>query len=551
MNKAIRAQTFEFLMQWRYRWWTENGDLAFDHAAWELTDSYKNEYDLPPLAHDAPQNIGGLLDSLRENNGILDDRTALTKRALDASLLTERVGYFAPIRRPIFWSLPYKMERMDPRSSIDQTFVYDQDRTDLKTLRKPLLSALDAAARRVPGDTWIIAQRVRMHVDQGELTQAIAATRECKGPPWWCLALRGYIWYTASDMPRASAVFDSTLRVAPDSVVCAWNDVSMLLIPAAAQLYRRMSCAEQAPIDARVWWLATPLFLEPGNARRADHYGRVMLVALHTMVDSVDGVFDYRNRPGMYEGSSLLERTPIQQLIIRYGFPVTSRGCNPSTCKDAKHQGQNYARPPRRGMPPVQKPRRFDTKEIYLGDYARYAWVGPQYHTLPSWAAVVNPFSSTDVDWTLGPHYLDAHNWDTTGWTPPEFYSRPEGPLFALPTQVAFLRRDQTAMIAAAAEWDTSATFRPPPTTALFGLAVTHGPADPVRAVASHAAGRAPPPIFTPIPSEPAVLGVEMIPTAGAVDGIFMPLPAPVRRRLPPPPPLSSLPRGDRILRAS
>ncbi len=527
LNAKVHEETFVYLMNWRWDWWDTEGSLALDKERWAIAP------DVPDL---------GTMPSLAAGNAVAPDRGANTLRA---ALSTQTVQQTAD------WVWPRTaIPLVDPRLNVDLIFP-DDVRQDVEKERKPLLAQLDAAAKRLPGDGSIAAQRVRMHVDQGEPTQALTATRECKAARWWCLALRGFVWYSMGDTPRANAVFDSTLRVAPDSVKCVWNDVSLLLPAADAAEYETHSCADRAELTARIWWLADPLFLTPGNERKVEHYGRRMLLDLHTMVDSVDGLFDYRDR---VRDDGVHQR--IQNEIIRYGFPTTGRGCN-MVCKEGPTSAwRRFVRgptaprpargragsttPPPTVPPPVQKWRRFDTKETYLGTYANVAWIGPQYHTIPSWAAINDPLHATDSDWSLSPPFSSRDNWDVSWW-PTEFYARDEGPLFNLPTQVAFFRRAKTALIAAAAQWDTASTFRKPPGSARFGIAMSSGPYDTMRVIAGTVSGAKPPPVLSPISSNPMLLGVEMIPAGGGGDGAA----SRTRFGITPPAPLSQLAAGD------
>jgi hypothetical protein len=40
--------------------------------------------------------------------------------------------------------------------------------------------------------------------------------------------------------------------------------------------YRETACQEWAEVEARLWWLADPLYLRPGNDRYTEHRSRVV-----------------------------------------------------------------------------------------------------------------------------------------------------------------------------------------------------------------------------------------------------------------------------------
>src|SRR5205814_7920467 len=57
--------------------------------------------------------------------------------------------------------------------------------------------------------------------------------------------------------------------------------------------------------DARIWWVADPLFMIPGNERRTEHYSRV----LHTLLQE-----NSVNTYGSSWGGDLAE------LVLRFGW---------------------------------------------------------------------------------------------------------------------------------------------------------------------------------------------------------------------------------------
>jgi hypothetical protein len=66
-----------------------------------------------------------------------------------------------------------------------------------------------------------------------------------------------------------------------------------------------MTCAEREAADARIWWVADPLYMTPGNERRTEHFSRV----LHTVLQE-----DAANTYGSKWGGDLAE------LILRFGW---------------------------------------------------------------------------------------------------------------------------------------------------------------------------------------------------------------------------------------
>ncbi|HTR79720.1 MAG TPA: hypothetical protein VMH39_16505, partial [Gemmatimonadaceae bacterium] len=289
--------------------------------------------------------------------------------------------------------------------------------------------------------------------------------------------------------------------------LCRWDDLSPLLLYTARAAYTTMSCAQREDVNQRIWWLADPLYLEPGNERRSEQYAREMVAALHAGND-VDERFDMRDD---YEGPA------VRELVLRYGWPASFPV-------------------PFRTTPPGWS--RFDTHDVHLGlGGIQIRYWGPQYHTFADWSAVLDPVHSKPGDWDLGPEREDSVVWDFSWWAP-EFYDRVEGPLVDLSTQIAFLRRDATAVVAAAMEWGIDPAILAPPRVAAVGVITAGNAREQPHIVGATMDGAHPRAILTPIESRPLLLGVEMVPKndSGAAGR--------TRFGVAPPPPLRALARN-------
>jgi len=86
---------------------------------------------------------------------------------------------------------------------------------------------------------------------------------------------------------------------------CHWMNLSPLLDDEIRGTYRKMSCAQREAINARIWWVADPLFMVAGNERRTEHFSRVLQTALQS---------DAANTYGSRWGGDLAE------LILRFGW---------------------------------------------------------------------------------------------------------------------------------------------------------------------------------------------------------------------------------------
>ena len=176
----------------------------------------------------------------------------------------------------------------------------------METARRQLLHSLDSLAALAPADGWIAGQRVRYLVEAGAHGEALAAAGACRASAWWCAALVGYARHAGRDYSSADSAFSSALAAMPEEQRCRWTDLSPVLEGLRGR-YRKLSCAQRATLDRRIWWLADPLYLVPGNERRTEHFSRRVINAMQD---------EARSAYGVRWGSDL------EELLLRYGWPV-------------------------------------------------------------------------------------------------------------------------------------------------------------------------------------------------------------------------------------
>jgi hypothetical protein len=208
----------------------------------------------------------------------------------------------------------------------------------IKVERARLVATLDSLHGASPGDPWIMGQLVRYLVESAQPTQAVAAARTCRSAPWWCGALSGYALHGDREYAAADSAFGAALATMPEEQRCAWSDLSPLLDRLRAQ-YRRLSCAQRAPLERRIWWLADPLYLVPGNERRTEHYARRIMDALQDGARSA-----YHDRWA----------SDLDEVVTRYGWPVAwERNDPPIPDLATIHITSHYAPHARRFFPPA------------------------------------------------------------------------------------------------------------------------------------------------------------------------------------------------------
>jgi hypothetical protein len=249
-------------------------------------------------------------------------------------------------------------------------YVVPDEGNDIRRARAELLGDLEKASTAIPGDDWIIGQRIRYLVEAHD-TSAISAARSCKATRWWCDALTGFALHVSGNFAGADSAFATALDGMPSPMRCHWVNLAPLLDDDVGDAYSKLSCAQREEADARLWWLADPLFMTPGNERRTEHFSRVLHSALQQ---------DAVNTYGLRWGGDLAE------LILRFGWaekwtqePSASMysGTQPSITSHEREPGFHFF--PTKGPPdsPTQVADsvfdlgQFPPREQYAPYYAR------------------------------------------------------------------------------------------------------------------------------------------------------------------------------------
>ena len=147
--------------------------------------------------------------------------------------------------------------------------------------RTQLLTLLDSLGAMVPGDRWIIGQKVRYLVEAGRPQAAdssgiaCAARATVPATKSWCLALVGYTAQLFGKYSRADAAFTSALAELPESERWKWEDLARLVGGRATGQYRRADGEPRDSMTASFWRLVQPLYLTSVNDLRTEFLARV------------------------------------------------------------------------------------------------------------------------------------------------------------------------------------------------------------------------------------------------------------------------------------
>lgn len=377
----------------------------------------------------------------------------------------------------------------DERIAIDNALPTDQ-RSKAQAARQWLIDFLATAARALPENDWIVGQRVRLLVDQRKLDEALGVARACRAHEWWCAQLTGFVLAARGDIVAAESTFVNAHARLPAAEQCRRGDLTDLLDSASRAAYSKLTCAERASTNERIWWLADPLYTEPGNERRVEQYVRDVVVAFRQDLDR-DERYNWDARAG---GDAL------QRMIVRYGWPAYTYWNGLRT--DAEHS--DYLVGNRTAM---NEP------------YTTFEYGAGRVHLFPVWPAVTDPLRALASHWAIG-DTARVDQWSQSRWWPREHFA-PKRPLVQLPEpQVAFLRREPHVVVAAASDLDPSRLGRAARTPIDAKVVLTGRPGD-VRTVGG-GSGLVGEPLIVraDIPSRPAIMGIEfMAATATAPPG--------------------------------
>lgn len=144
-------------------------------------------------------------------------------------------------------------------------------------MRAELIGQLDMLQSFAPTDDWILGQRVWYRSEAGDWEGASRVAGAC-GPvePWWCEALMGFALHGAGDAVGAAGAFDRSFEAMPEEKARRWSLPEWAVESAVRDLIEDAEGDRQAEgrLLERMWLLADPLYLVPGNDRRTSHYSR-------------------------------------------------------------------------------------------------------------------------------------------------------------------------------------------------------------------------------------------------------------------------------------
>jgi hypothetical protein len=182
---------------------------------------------------------------------------------------------------------------------------------EVADLRSALLTVLDSVQRHLPGDGWVLGQRVWYHSEAGRWDEALLVSRACGAvDPWWCGALKGFALHGLQRYLEAEVAFERSLRSMDAERAQEWRIPRRAVDSDSRRILDDSKRASSDSVDAvlsRFWMLSDPLFLVDGNDRKTAHYARW---TVSTLQEQARNPFDIR------------WGDDIEQLTVRFGWEI-------------------------------------------------------------------------------------------------------------------------------------------------------------------------------------------------------------------------------------
>lgn len=244
-------------------------------------------------------------------------------------------------------------------------------RDRVRAERAKLIAHLETSSRLIPGDAFVVGQRVRMLIDQDDVSGAIQAAKSCRSERWWCSMLAGYALARSDDLIAASQSFERADSLLPPTEQCLWRNVGPLLDTVGRREYEASPCDRQDEHNERFWWLSDPLWSDSINERKTEHAVRRVRLLLNGAL----------GRDEFFNWAPSLGGDAAREMLVRYGWPAFML----------------Y-------VPILQRTGDREMSDAGLpssGPYVMPAYHRSRVNTAPTWATMQAPTSSRRSDWTL------------------------------------------------------------------------------------------------------------------------------------------------------
>lgn len=177
--------------------------------------------------------------------------------------------------------------------------------------RRDAIEALRLAFSHEPGRLETTGPLVRYLVEDERAAEAVSAARTyavLTGDSVWGPLLLGFALHAAAEDSAAERLFDEGMAHLDPFERREMLDVEWLLSSSDRGIWRDRSEAGRDSLSEVLWRHADPLYLTPGNERRAEHVARRVWSRILEMTPRV------RDMPRWADD--------LEQLTVRYGVPT-------------------------------------------------------------------------------------------------------------------------------------------------------------------------------------------------------------------------------------
>lgn len=239
--------------------------------------------------------LGAPLSSCSSNKTVVTVPVPASSDSVSSAVVNELQRYYANLglfadsmrkQRPPLRSPCAPTSVRGPRPTTDACMAYSYSQPEDSVYPRAMLMYTDSLAAR------LVDMRARVgahHVLDDALLFAHAWRRSpdaltvpinnCDTVLWWCDALRGMVHHRLGNTVVAEQHFERMFSAMPQKESCVWRMLGLL---------PRATCAEASPAsDSLMWWLADPLWLEPGNDRWTEHLSRHVLFRVFEQHDEM------------------------------------------------------------------------------------------------------------------------------------------------------------------------------------------------------------------------------------------------------------------------
>lgn len=303
-------------------------------------------------------------DTARLGRGPRPDSSEVLSRARRAQARYERrrLRYVTRVWTGSGGRCDVRVGRMCVWHDPGSTWEPEPEDPEVGRSREELLGELARAAELLPGDGWILGQRIHYLTEAGRWEDAAAVLEDCRADAEWCEALRGFVLHGLERYPEARAAFERALDRMEAGRAREWRDPAVILDPRAREWIAEGPFG--ATVLRRLWMLSDPLFLVDGNDRLTEHYARRVMARMRE---------DARSPFGRWNGD-------LEEVLIRFGWEVGWERTHPapgSVSRDGSVIGQTHPRA-RQMLPPPEVLRRPEATEAG-GWHPEEEWVRSAY----------------------------------------------------------------------------------------------------------------------------------------------------------------------------